>query len=393
MINFADFLLDNFLKNRDNNFTMSNKIEKQVQKLLSGTGVKLNGDNPWDPQIKNDRFYKRVLTKGSLGFGESYMDGWWECDELDGLLTRLLKSNIKDNLKSNPHVVGLALASVMLNRQSGKRAFKVGEEHYDVGNKLYEKMLDKRMVYTCGYWKDADNLDDAQEAKLDLVCKKIGLKKGDKVLDIGCGWGSFAQFAAEKYGAHVVGVTISKEQKKLADERCKGLPVEIRLQDYRDVDEKFDHIISLGMIEHVGYKNYRTYMEVAAKNLKDDGLFLLHTIGGLRSVKNTDAWIEKYIFPNSMLPSLPQLTTAAENLFVIEDVHSFGADYDKTLMAWFKNFDGAWDELKGDYNERFYKMWKYYLLACAGSFRSRKNQLWQLVLSKNGVEGGYESIR
>ena len=372
---------------------MSNKIEKQVQKLLSGTGVKLNGDNPWDPQIKNDRFYKRVLTKGSLGFGESYMDGWWECDELDGLLTRLLKSNIKDNLKSNPHVVGLALASVMLNRQSGKRAFKVGEEHYDVGNKLYEKMLDKRMVYTCGYWKDADNLDDAQEAKLDLVCKKIGLKKGDKVLDIGCGWGSFAQFAAEKYGAHVVGVTISKEQKKLADERCKGLPVEIRLQDYRDVDEKFDHIISLGMIEHVGYKNYRTYMEVAAKNLKDDGLFLLHTIGGLRSVKNTDAWIEKYIFPNSMLPSLPQLTTAAENLFVIEDVHSFGADYDKTLMAWFKNFDGAWDELKGDYNERFYKMWKYYLLACAGSFRSRKNQLWQLVLSKNGVEGGYESIR
>jgi cyclopropane-fatty-acyl-phospholipid synthase len=372
---------------------MSDKIEKQVQKLLSGTGVKLNGNNPWDPQITNDRFYKRVLTKASLGFGESYMDGWWECEQLDELLTKLLKGNIKDNLKSNPHVVGLALASIVFNRQSGKRAFKVGEEHYDVGNKLYEKMLDKRMVYTCGYWKDADSLDDAQDAKLDLVCKKIGLKKGDKVLDIGCGWGSFAQFAAEKYGASVVGVTISKEQKKLADKRCKGLPVEIRLQDYRKVNEKFDHIVSLGMIEHVGYKNYRTYMEVASKNLKDGGLFLLHTIGGLRSVKNTDAWIEKYIFPNSMLPSLPQLTTAAENLFVIEDVHSFGSDYDKTLMAWFENFDGAWDELKGDYNERFYRMWKYYLLACAGSFRSRKNQLWQLVLSKNGVTGGYESIR
>lgn len=381
------------MENRDNVSIMKSKIEKQVQKLISETGVKLNGKNPWDPQINNDRFYKRVLTQGSIGFGESFMDGWWDCDQLDELITKFLRTDIKSRLKANPHVVGLAVASVMLNRQSGKRAFKIGEQHYDVGNKLYEKMLDKRMVYTCGYWKNAKNLDDAQEAKLDLVCKKVELKKGDKVLDIGCGWGSFAKFAAEKYGAKVVGVTVSKEQKKLADKNCKGLPVTIRLQDYRDVKEQFDHIISLGMIEHVGYKNYRTYMEMANRCLKDDGLFLLHTIGSKKSVKSTDPWIEKYIFPNSMLPSLSQLTTACENLFVVEDVHNFGSDYDKTLMAWFENFDAAWDELKNDYDERFYKMWKYYLLACAGSFRSRSNQLWQLVLSKDGVAGGYESIR
>ncbi len=368
-------------------------IQKQVQKIIEGTGITLNGSNPWDPQIKNESFYKRVLTKGSLGFGESYMDGWWECDKLDELINKLLKDDVRKRLRKNWHVVALALASILFNRQSGKRAFKVGEEHYDVGNDLYTAMLDENMVYTCGYWKNAQNLDEAQEAKLDLVCRKIRLKQGDRVLDIGCGWGSFAKFAAEKYGAHVVGVTISKEQQKLAQDRCKGLPVEIRLQDYRDVDEKFDHIISLGMIEHVGYKNYKEYFEVAERCLKDDGLFLLHTIGGRKSVKSTDAWIEKYIFTNSMLPSLAQLTKDMEGLFMVEDVENFGADYDKTLMAWFKNFNDAWPQLKDQYDERFYRMWKYYLLSCAGSFRCRQNQLWQLVLSKTGVKGGYKSVR
>ncbi len=370
-----------------------NQIQQKVQKIINGTGITLNGPNPWDPQIKNDRFYKRVLTQGSLGFGESYMDGWWECDQLDTLIAKLLKDDVRKRLRSNWPVVGLALASILLNRQSGKRAFKVGKEHYDAGNDLYRAMLDKNMVYTCGYWKNAQNLDEAQEAKLDLVCKKIGLKKGDRVLDIGCGWGSFAKFASEKYGAHIVGVTISEEQQKLAQERCKGLPVEIRLQDYRNVNEKFDHIVSLGMIEHVGYKNYKEYFKVANRCLKDDGLFLLHTIGGRKSVKSTDAWIEKYIFTNSMLPSLAQLTKDMEGQLMVEDVENFGADYDKTLIAWFKNFDEAWPQLKDQYDERFYRMWKYYLLSCAGSFRCRQNQLWQLVLSKTGVDGGYKSIR
>jgi len=171
------------------------------------------------------------------------------------------------------------------------------------------------------------------------------------------------------------------------------LPIELRLQDYRDVHETFDHVISLGMFEHVGYKNYRTYMEVASRCLKDDGLFLLHTIGGNMSVTHTDPWIERYIFPNSMLPSLAQIGKAIEKIFVMEDWHNFGADYDKTLMAWFHNFNKHWDTLKGKHGDRFYRMWKFYLLASAGGFRARKNQLWQIVLSKNGVPGGYASIR
>lgn len=285
------------------------------------------------------------------------------------------------------------LKAQLFNLQAVSRAFQVGEKHYDTGNDLFVAMLGPSMTYSCGYFKDTENLDEAEDAKLDLICRKLNLQPGQKVLDIGCGWGSFARHAAKNYGVKVVGVTVSKEQKKLAEELCAGLDVEFRLQDYREVNDKFDHIVSIGMIEHVGSKNYRTYMEVARKCLKDNGLFLLHTIGSLKSGSNTDPWIEKYIFPNGSLPSLKQLTTAVEGLFVIEDVHNFGAYYDKTLMAWHKNFINAWPELKNNYDERFYRMWHYYLLCCAGAFRARSIQLWQLALSPKGVPGVYKSIR
>lgn len=254
-------------------------------------------------------------------------------------------------------------------------------------------MLDKRLTYTCGYWKDAATLDEAQEAKLDLVCRKIGLKSGQHVLDIGCGWGSFAKFAAEKYGARVTGVTVSEEQVKLARELCAGLPVEIRLQDYRDVNEQFDHVISLGMFEHVGYKNYSTFFDIVRRCLKDEGMFLLHTIGANKSGRSTDQWIAKYIFPNSMLPSVKQIAAAAEGKFVMEDWHNFSAYYDNTLMAWNANVEAHWETLKDQYSDQFHRMWRYYLLSCAGSFRVRHSQLWQIIFSKKGVPGGYLSVR
>ncbi|MFA6160623.1 MAG: cyclopropane fatty acyl phospholipid synthase [Patescibacteria group bacterium] len=372
---------------------MSNNLRQSVESILQDTDVQINGSRPWDIKVKDERFYARVLAHGTLGFGESYMDGWWECDRIDELVSRLLRSDVRSKLKPNFTLVKNAILARALNLQSGRRAFKIGEAHYDIGNDLYRAMLDRRMVYTCGYWINSSDLNQAQEAKLDLVCRKIGLKPGQKVLDIGCGWGSFAKFASEKYGVQVVGITVSKEQVKLAQESCAGLPIEIRLQDYRDVNEKFDHIVSLGMFEHVGVKNYRTYFEVVQRCLKDDGLFLLHTIGGNRSGNTTDPWIGKYIFPNSMLPSAQQIAKASEGLFVMEDWHNFSTDYDKTLMSWFNNFDSHWDELKTKYNERFYRMWKFYLLACAGTFRARQNQLWQIVYSKDGLKNGYASVR
>lgn len=366
--------------------------KKVIESLLEGTGIEINGGNPCDIQVSDERFYKRALTYNSLGLGESYMDGWWDCESLDEFFCKIFSAGIENKVR-NWRIIPYLLKAVILNVGKKARAFNIGERHYDIGNGLYENMLDKRMVYTCGYWKEAKTLDEAQEAKLDLVCRKLNLKEGEKVLDIGCGWGSFAKYAAEKYGVAVVGITVSKEQAGLGREMCKGLPVEIRLQDYRDSTGQFDHIVSLGMFEHVGYKNYRIFMKIVNRSLKDNGLFLLHTIGGNKSVISTEPWIDIYIFPDSMLPSIKQISASVENLFVIEDLHNFGSDYDKTLMAWYSNFEDNWDNIKSDYDERFYRMWKYYLLSCAGSFRARKNQLWQIVLSKKGVSAGYKSIR
>jgi len=360
--------------------------------LLKHAEIKLNGDSACDIQVHNKNFFSRVLRDPAMGLGESYMDGWWDCDSIDEMVSRVFRARLDEKVSASILLSLRFFKHMIFNMQSPRRAFVIGKRHYDIGNELYRHMLDDRMVYTCAFWNNADTLNKAQEDKLELVCKKIGLKPGDKLLDIGCGWGSFAKYAAETYGAHVVGVTVSEEQVALAKKICQGLPVEIRLQDYRAVDETFDHIVSLGMIEHVGSKNYRTYMQMAHRCLKDDGLFLLQTIG-CNQPGSMNPWINKYIFPNSMLPALRQLTHAMEGLFVLEDLHNFSADYDKTLMAWHTNFKDSWPKLEQAYGPRFYRMWQFYLLSCAGAFRARVNQLWQLVLSKKGVAGGYRSIR
>lgn len=369
------------------------KAKEIVTKLAKLADIKIDGDSPWDIKVNDDRFYTRLLRESSLGLGESYMDSWWDCQQIDTMICQLIKAGLETKIKKNFKLLTYLLLSKLFNFQTKRRATIVGEKHYDTGNDLFSRMLDKNMNYTCGYWKDATNLDAAQDAKLDLTCKKLYLKPGMKILDIGCGWGAFARHAAKNYGAEVVGITISKEQVELGTKLSADLPIEIRFQDYRDVNEKFDRVVSLGMFEHVGYKNYRTYMHKVFDCLKDHGLFLLHTIGSNKSGVNADPWLNKYIFPNGMLPSVKQIAKAYEKLFVMEDWHNFGPDYDKTLQAWRTNFINAWDELKAKYSERFYRMWIYYLSCCAGVFRSRDIQLWQIILSKGGIPEGYASIR
>jgi cyclopropane-fatty-acyl-phospholipid synthase len=365
-----------------------------IQDVLSEANVQLNGSRPWDPQVHDDRFYRRVLSNGSLAAGEAYMDGWWDCESLDGLFYRILRARIDQELGWSWEYLWNYLRASLLNLQDPERAFEVGEEHYDRGNDLFRRMLDERMMYSCAYWRNAETLVDAQEAKLDLICRKLKLEPGMRVLDIGCGWGGFAEYAAETYGVEVVGITVSEEQRRHARERCTDLPVRIRLQDYRDVEEEFDRVLSIGMFEHVGMKNYRTYMETVRRCLKDpDGLSLLVTIGNSSSTPLTEPWIEKYIFPNGHIPTRQQIVDAAKDLFVMEDWHNIGPDYDRTLMAWADNFESTWDEIKDAYSERFYRMWRYYLYQCAGAFRARRNQLWQIVLSPEGVDGRYESVR
>ena len=364
-----------------------------VSDLLALAGIELDGKRPWDIQVHNDRLYKRVVSEAELGLGESYMEGWWDAERVDEFICKVLRADLQNKVRHNLRFLLHLAAFRLINMQKKSRAFIIGERHYDLGNELFSKMLDKRMNYSCAYWKSAETLDEAQENKLRLICEKLYLKPGMKVLDIGCGWGAFGKYAAQSYGVEVVGVTVSKEQVALGRELCSGLPVEFRLQDYRMLNEKFDRIVSVGMIEHVGYKNYREYFKVADRCLIDDGLFLLHTIGNRVSAKSVDPWTHRYIFPNGMLPSVAQLGKAIEGLFLIEDWHNFGADYDKTLMSWYYNFTRSWDSIKERYGEGFFRMWTYFLLSSAGAFRARYNQLWQIVLSKNGVAGGYKSLR
>lgn len=369
-----------------------NQWYRIVQEMLSKADIQINGSNPWDIRVLNPEFFKRVMQEGSLGLGESYMDGWWECERLDIFFQRVLKAHLDQQLPHHFRDTLRVAAARLTNLQSRKRAWIVGKEHYDLGNDLFTRMLDPYMQYSCGYWKQAETLEQAQQAKLQMICEKLQLEPGMSLLDIGCGWGGLAEYAARNFGVKVFGVTISAEQQKLAQQRCEGLDVTILLQDYRDLNQQFDRIVSVGMFEHVGPKNYATYFDVVDRNLKPDGLFLLHTIGANRTNDNVDAWINKYIFPNGCLPSVMHIAQASEPHFVMEDWHNIGADYDLTLMAWYQRFLTAWPELAENYGERFKRMFTYYLNCCAGAFRARDIQLWQVVFT-HGAEGGLRVAR
>lgn len=368
------------------------RARRVVEQLLEGSGVALNGSAPWDMQILHPDVFSRLLHQGTLGLGEAYMEGWWECERIDEMIHRMLRHGLGERAHTPTERMLYRVQNGLFNLQSKARAYIVGEAHYDLGNDLFERMLDPTLCYSCGYWKEAETLHQAQVAKLDLAARKLNLAPGMKVLDIGCGWGSFAEHAARHYGVEVTGITISKEQAELARRRCQDLPVTIHLQDYRELEGQYDRIVSIGMFEHVGHRNYRTYFDTVARLLSPDGLFMLHTIGSNNSEISADPWIHKYIFPNGVLPSAMHISRASESYLLMEDWQNFGADYDRTLMAWLENFTARWPEIADRYNETTRRMFRYYLSACAGAFRARDLQLWQIVFSM-GREGRYDAAR
>lgn len=355
-----------------------------LAEIMATAGVTFGGDAPWDIQVHDERLYSRVLRDGTVGVGDAYVEGWWDCADLDEMLVRVLNARVDLVLRESwvllAHVVRARLFNLQLSR-----AFEVGERHYDVGNDLYQEMLGPRMMYTCAYWKDVDDLDAAQEAKLDLVCRKIGLRPGMRVLDLGCGWGGFAAFAAERYGASVVGYTVSREQVAWSKQHHAGLAVDIRLDDYRNATGRYDAVVSIGLLEHIGPKNHRAYMEQVASLVEPGGVVFMHTIGGNAARTQIDPWFQKHIFPNAVIPTLGQLTTAMAEVLVPEDVHNLGPHYDRTLMAWWRNFDAAWPRLRDRYGDPFYRKWKYYLLSSAASFRVRYLNLYQIVATVPGT--------
>jgi cyclopropane-fatty-acyl-phospholipid synthase len=371
--------------------------------LLAHAGVTINGGRPWDIRVHDDRVYRRLLLSGSLALGESYMDGAWDCADLGELIFRLLHH--RNSAGRRPWVPELnrrtaALGRALLNLQTRARARDVVAAHYDLDPRLFEAMLGETMAYSCAYWAHATTLDGAQRDKLDLVCRKLRLKRGDRVLDLGCGFGAFARFACEQYGCSVVGVNLSAIQAQYARRFCRNLPVEIHTCDYRDVDvyyrgRPFDSVVSIGMFEAVGRRNFRQYMAVVHRVLKDDALWLLHTIGDEEC--SSDPWVTRYVFPNGELPALDQLVRAVRGLFHLDDLHSFGSDYVQTLTAWTEGFHARWATIQeldsAVFTDRFYRMWTYYLACSAGSFRARNVYLWQIVMSKGCLAGGYRSVR
>ena len=375
--------------------------ERMVDSALRAVGVELNGPNPWDPQIHDRRALQAMVLHGNLGAGEAYMDGMWDCERIDELAARVSRPDVTSpEFGARVLLAKDRVADAVRNAQRRDRAVENARHHYAIGNELYETMLGSTMAYSCAYWRHATTLDEAQTAKFDLICRKLGLEPGMRVLDVGCGWGGFMRYAAERFGVEVVGLTPVIEQAQVIELAAKHdrLDIKVLVQDYRDpLFGQFDRIASIGMFEHVGHRNYKTYFQRMRDLLTDDGLFLLHTIGENNDThRTTDPWIKKYIFPGGLIPSMKVIAEALDGLLLVEDVHSFGPYYDTTLMAWSANFNDAWPVLRRThpvYDERFARMWNYYLLTAAGSFRNRSNNLWQFVLSKHGIPGGYESVR
>lgn len=375
--------------------TRSSTSRDTMQALLEHADVRINGNRPWDIQVHDDRLYDRVLSQRSIGAGEAYMDGWWDCDSLDVFFDKVMRANLEEKFGMSWMHLWNMFRAKFLNQQRRNAAAKAAQAHYDIGNDLFEAMLDERMVYSCGYWRRARTLEEAQDAKLDLICRKLDLQPGMRLLDIGCGWGSLLEYAASQYGVEGVGITLAKEQAVLARERCADWPVEIRVQDYRDLPSNvsFDRVASIEMIEHVGLQNYETFIQILKRSLTPDGLALIQTSGRQGDGPSSDPWIVKYIFPGGSFPSAAEIAAAIGAHLTIEDWHTFGADFDPTLMAWARNVEAQWKTLPDRYDERFQRMWRYYLLQCAGIFRSRHNNVWQIVLSPNGVPDGYRSLR
>ncbi|UZJ40274.1 cyclopropane fatty acyl phospholipid synthase [Prosthecochloris sp. SCSIO W1101] len=368
------------------------QFKRQVENLLEPAGISINGTNAWDIRVHDSRLFQRILAHGNLGFGEAYMDAWWDCDAIDELFFRILHNRINKKIATFG-IFASSLAGRIFNLQIPSRAFTVGERHYNTGNDLFSLMLDTGMNYSCAYWENCNNLEQAQQKKLQLIFDKLKLKPGMKVLDIGCGWGGAALYAAKHYGVNVTGITVSNKQAQFAQQFCNDPSVSIKLCDYRSLNDKYDRIYSIGMFEHVGHKNYRHYFEVIDQCLAKDGLCLIHTIGGNEPSTSTDPWISKYIFPNSMIPAASQITDAYEGIFVLEDWHVFAHDYYLTLKSWHQNVQKNLEKLNQQYSERFFRMWKYYLLSCAGAFRARKLQIWQILLSPQGIKGLYRVPR
>jgi cyclopropane-fatty-acyl-phospholipid synthase len=358
--------------------------ERLVASVFLEADVRLDGGRAWDFDVRDDRFYHTVLLKGSLGLGESYVDGWWTCRDLEELIYRLLRSGVERHNRYRPSTLWLAGLARLTNRQTRRRGMKVAEEHYNLGDRVFS-FLGHYKNYSCGYFEGTDDLDVAQRLKLELLCRKLNLQPGERLLDVGGGWGEFARYAAKHYGVEVVSINIADDQIRFAREYCAGHPVKIVKCDYRDATGTYDKIAAIAMLPHVGPRNYREFMQVMHDRLTPNGTLLIECTGGNQSRAYCEPWTNKCIFSGGTIPSLKQLGEAMERLFVLEDLHNFAPSYVHTLRGWHANFQKAWPEMASGASESFRRTFEYFFLSCAAAFRARDLQYWHLVLTKPGT--------
>ena len=349
------------IRSSSNKVTIATRVmHLLVERVFAASDIAIDGSKPWDIRVTDNRFFRAVVTQGSLGLGEAYMNGWWKCEDLEELAYRLMRSGIYKISLWMPIYLVANIHDAAINQQSKEKSLRVAERHYAMGNDIFLSFLGKYKNYSCGYFSDTDNLDQAQLQKLEKICRLLDLKPGDRVLDVGGGWGEFARYAATKYGCYVTSVNITDEQIKFAVEYCKGTSVDIRKCDYRDITGRYDKIAVIAMLTHVGPKNYRKFMEVADRCLEPGGMMLIESVGGHKSRKNCEAWINRYIFPGGVVPSLKQFDTAMAGRFSRKETDEFGGFYVHTLRAWNRNLMQAWPDHLRKYDERVRLMFEYF---------------------------------
>lgn len=369
--------------------TVTNPEGKVFHFGKAGSGL------PLHLQIHNPNTYDRILAFGTLGFCEAYMEGWW--DEANNNLIELIGLFYRSNVYAKARdKVTIALALKVIQQrlrtlpvliQNSRRNV---QHHYDLGNDFYQLFLDPTLTYSCGYRvHETDSLEQMQLQKYDLICRKLALKPGETLIDIGCGWGGMLIYAAERYGVSGTGITLSVEQAKLAQERIeqRGLTdkIKIVIADYREIKGQYDKFVSIGMFEHVGKGNFATFMQKAADLLTPNGVGMLHTIV-TQSQERNGAWVDKYIFPGGYAPQLHELTHElwAAKLKVAH-CENLKPHYAETLKRWAQNFTGNRDRitaLSETYDERFLRMWYLYLQSFEASFRYGGLHVYQLLFFK-----------
>ena len=353
-----------------------------LEPMLARAGVSIGGKESCDIQVADQRFYRVVLTQGSLGLGEAYLRGWWTCNDLEELSYRLIQSGLYKASLLLPLPLVADLVHATFNQQSKEKSLRVAVQHYSLGNDIFLSFLGSYHNYSCGYYLETDDLDEAQRLKLEKGCRLLDLRPGDRVLDVGGGWGEFARYAATHHGCQVTSINIADEQIKFAKEYCKDASVEVRRCDYRDITGRFDKIMVMAMLTHVGYKNYRQFMEIMARCLEPGGMMLIESVGGHKSMKNCEPWINRYIFPGGVLPSLRQIDAAIAGLFSRKVLDEFGSSYVHTLRAWNRNFLQAWPAHQCRYDERVRLMFEYFFQTVAGAFRAGYLLHWHILLQK-----------